>query len=145
MKITEVTSTTKESRVATHSHIKGLGLRDDGYAEPVSAGFVGQENAREVRHLITFKAIGVVVDLIKSKKMAGRAVLLAGAPGTGKTALALALSQELGCVLFPDFLSYFLVQKFLFALWWVQKSILLKSKRPKFLWKTFEEPLVRSL
>jgi len=28
--------------------------------------------------------------------MAGRAVLLAGAPGTGKTAIALAISQELG-------------------------------------------------
>lgn len=37
-----------------------------------------------------------MVDLIKSKKMAGRAVLLAGGPGTGKTALALAVSQELG-------------------------------------------------
>lgn len=28
--------------------------------------------------------------------MAGRAILLAGAPGTGKTAIALGLSQELG-------------------------------------------------
>ena len=36
------------------------------------------------------------MDLIKSKKMSGRAVLLAGGPGTGKTALALAVSQELG-------------------------------------------------
>jgi len=36
------------------------------------------------------------VDLIKSKKMAGRALLLAGAPGTGKTALALSIAQELG-------------------------------------------------
>lgn len=36
------------------------------------------------------------MDLIKAKKMAGRAVLLAGGPGTGKTALALAVSQELG-------------------------------------------------
>jgi RuvB-like protein 1 (pontin 52) len=36
------------------------------------------------------------VDLVKAKKMSGRAVLLAGGPGTGKTALALAVSQELG-------------------------------------------------
>ena len=37
-----------------------------------------------------------MVELVKSKKMAGRALLLAGAPGTGKTALALAVAQDLG-------------------------------------------------
>jgi RuvB-like protein 1 len=36
------------------------------------------------------------VDLVRARKMSGRAVLLAGGPGTGKTALALAVSQELG-------------------------------------------------
>ena len=54
----------------------------------MSAGWVGQEQARE--------ACGVVVDMIRKKKMAGRALLMAGAPGTGKTALALGISQELG-------------------------------------------------
>jgi RuvB-like protein 1 len=88
MKIEEVDSTTKNQRIATHTHIKGLGLRDDGTAEPIAAGLVGQCAARE--------AAGVVVDMIKSKKMAGRALLLAGAPGTGKTAIALSLSHELG-------------------------------------------------
>eukprot|EP01015_Nassula_variabilis_P000189 TRINITY_DN1007_c0_g1_i4.p1 TRINITY_DN1007_c0_g1~~TRINITY_DN1007_c0_g1_i4.p1 ORF type:complete len:456 (-),score=101.81 TRINITY_DN1007_c0_g1_i4:39-1406(-) len=88
MKIEEVKSTTRTQRVATHSHIKALGLRDDGSAEEIAAGMVGQENARE--------AAGVVVELIRQKKMAGRALLLAGPPGTGKTAIALAISQELG-------------------------------------------------
>ena len=34
--------------------------------------------------------------MIKSKKMAGKALLMAGPPGTGKTAIALAIAAELG-------------------------------------------------
>mmetsp|Transcript_4930 Transcript_4930/g.31578 ORF Transcript_4930/g.31578 Transcript_4930/m.31578 type:complete len:86 (+) Transcript_4930:478-735(+) len=34
--------------------------------------------------------------------MAGRALLLAGAPGTGKTALALGIAQELGTKVIQD-------------------------------------------
>ncbi|CAF9908475.1 MAG: RuvB ATP-dependent DNA helicase pontin [Gomphillus americanus] len=86
--VTEARSNARDNRTAAHSHIKGLGLRDDGYAAETANGFVGQAAARE--------ACGVIVDLIRAKKMSGRAVLLAGGPGTGKTALALAISQELG-------------------------------------------------
>merc|ERR1711924_533146 len=88
MKIEEVKSTTKAQRVAVHTHVKGLGLDESGTALPVASGLVGQEKARE--------AAGVIVEMIKSKKMAGRALLLAGAPGTGKTAIALGVAQELG-------------------------------------------------
>ncbi|KAI9833388.1 MAG: RuvB ATP-dependent DNA helicase pontin [Phylliscum demangeonii] len=88
VQISEVKGNTRENRTAAHTHIKGLGLRPDGYAETTAGGFVGQAAARE--------ACGVVVDLVRAKKMAGRAILLAGGPGTGKTALALAVSQELG-------------------------------------------------
>ena len=60
----------------------------------LAAGFVGQAAARE--------AAGLVVDMIRQKKMAGRALLLAGPPGTGKTAIALGISQDLGSkVLLP--------------------------------------------
>merc|ERR1712028_18703 len=88
MKIEEVKSTTKAQRVAVHTHVKGLGLDEEGTALQCAAGLCGQEKARE--------AAGVVCEMIKSKKMAGRALMLVGAPGTGKTAIALGIAQELG-------------------------------------------------
>lgn len=75
-------------RVASHSHIRGLGLDEQGYATSSSGGFIGQKSARE--------AAGIIVDVVRGKRMAGRATLLTGLPGTGKTALALAIAQELG-------------------------------------------------
>lgn len=74
-------------RIGTHSHIKGLGIKD-GEPQRVAAGLVGQIEAR--------KAAWVIVNIIKSGKMAGKAVLLAGPPGTGKTAIAVAIAKELG-------------------------------------------------
>ena len=88
MKIEEVRSTTRTQRVASHTHVKGLGLDETGAAINVQQGLCGQTQARE--------AAGIVVDMIKNKKMAGKALLFAGPPGTGKTAIALAISAELG-------------------------------------------------
>jgi len=51
MKIEEVKSTTKTQRIAAHSHIKGLGLDENGEALAMGSGLVGQETAREVRVL----------------------------------------------------------------------------------------------
>lgn len=56
--------------------MKFSGLDEEGSAKSVGGGFVGQCQARE--------AAGVIVELIRAKKFAGRAVLLAGPPGTGK-------------------------------------------------------------
>lgn len=49
---------------------------------------VGQVSAR--------RAAGVILEMIKEGKIAGRAVLIAGQPGTGKTALAMGMAQSLG-------------------------------------------------
>ena len=65
MKIEEVKNTVKEQRVATHSHIKGLGLSETGSAINVASGFVGQEEAREVSsclfYSMTFTCILMVL------------------------------------------------------------------------------------
>nr|XP_020138862.1 LOW QUALITY PROTEIN: ruvB-like 1 [Microcebus murinus] len=88
MKIEEVKSTTKTQRVASHSHVKGLGLDESGLAKQAASGLVGQENARE--------PCGGIGELIKSKRCAELSLRLLGPRGVGKTALALAIAQELG-------------------------------------------------
>ena len=54
MRIEEIVSTTKAQRVAAHSHVKGLGLDDDGSAKPSASGLVGQLVAREVHSIDSF-------------------------------------------------------------------------------------------
>ncbi len=75
-------------RISAHSHIRGLGLDENGKAIKIADGLVGQEEARE--------AAGVVVEIVKQGRFSGRGVLLAGPPGTGKTAIAIAIARELG-------------------------------------------------
>lgn len=70
------------------SHIRGLGLNPDLSAKLVSEGMVGQQRART--------AVGIIREMISGGKIAGRGVLIAGHPGTGKTAIAMGLAQSLG-------------------------------------------------
>ena len=41
------------------------------------------------------KAAGIILKIIKEGSLAGRAVLIAGQPGTGKTAIAMAMAKSL--------------------------------------------------
>ncbi|KAH8657144.1 TIP49 C-terminus-domain-containing protein [Tricladium varicosporioides] len=89
----QTVSESKELRglnlIAAHSHIRGLGV-DPETLEPraSSQGLVGQEKAR--------KAAAVILQMVKEGKIAGRAVLIAGPPSTGKTAIAMGMAQSLG-------------------------------------------------
>ena len=84
-KVAEVREITRIERIGAHSHIRGLGLDDSLDPRHVSQGMVGQSAAR--------RAAGVVVEMVKEGKIAGRAILLAGTPGTGKTAIAMGMAQ----------------------------------------------------
>ncbi|KAG4920642.1 hypothetical protein GLYMA_18G070300v4 [Glycine max] len=88
LKLSESRDLTRIERVGAHSHIRGLGLDSSLEPRAVSDGMVGQTAAR--------KAAGVILQMIKDGKIAGRAVLLAGQPGTGKTAIAMGMAKSLG-------------------------------------------------
>ncbi len=95
--VSEVRQVTRMERIGAHSHIRGLGLDDTLDPRPVSQvishifmccsckcrlgllvncssllfqGLVGQSRAR--------RAAGVVCEMVKEGKIAGRAVLIAG-------------------------------------------------------------------
>lgn len=59
MKIEEVKSTAKTQRISAHTHIKGLGLDENGSAIQSAAGLVGQEMAREVSIFLRAAAIAL--------------------------------------------------------------------------------------
>jgi len=84
----EIKDISRIERIGAHSHIRGLGLSDELQARKKSQGMVGQKHAR--------KAVGVILKMVEAGKIAGRAILLAGEPGTGKTAVAMGLAQSLG-------------------------------------------------
>ena len=75
-------------KIGAHSHIRGLGLDDRLEPRQNSQGLVGQGKAR--------KAAGMILKLVQEGKIAGRAMLFAGPPSTGKTAIAMGLAQSLG-------------------------------------------------
>ncbi|MQM08034.1 hypothetical protein Taro_040889 [Colocasia esculenta] len=87
-RLSESRDLTRIERIGAHSHIRGLGLDTGLEARVASEGMVGQVSAR--------RAAGVILEMIREGKIAGRAVLLAGQPGTGKTAIAMGMAKSLG-------------------------------------------------
>ncbi|KAI0728402.1 DNA helicase [Fomitopsis betulina] len=85
---TELRDITKMERIGAHSHIRGLGLDDRLEPRANSQGMVGQAKAR--------KAAGMILRMVQEGRIAGRAMLFAGPPSTGKTAIALGMAQTLG-------------------------------------------------
>ncbi|KAI6133755.1 TIP49-domain-containing protein [Pisolithus croceorrhizus] len=84
----ELRDITKMERIGAHSHVRGLGLDDRLEPREISQGMVGQGKAR--------KAAGMILRMVQEGRIAGRAILFAGPPSTGKTAIALGMAQTLG-------------------------------------------------
>ena len=69
-KVNEVKDLTRIERIGAHSHIRGLGLDDSLDPRKISQGMVGQSDAR--------RAAGIILNMIREGKIAGRAILIGG-------------------------------------------------------------------
>jgi RuvB-like protein 2 len=94
-KVGDVKDVTRIERIGAHSHIRGLGLDDSLEPRQISQGLVGQKDAR--------RAAGLILTMIKEGKIAGRSILIAGQPGTGKTAIAMGMAKVF------KFISYYIL------------------------------------
>jgi len=74
--------------IGAHSHIHGLGLDDNLEPRQSSQGMIGQGPAR--------RAAGIILRMVQEGRIAGRSILMAGPPSTGKTAIAMGMAQTLG-------------------------------------------------
>jgi RuvB-like protein 2 len=78
-------STIVHGQLGAHSHIHGLGLDDRLEPRANAQGLVGQAKAR--------KAAGMILRMVQEGRIAGRAILFAGPPSTGKTAIAMGMES----------------------------------------------------
>ncbi|KAF5343210.1 hypothetical protein D9758_013428 [Tetrapyrgos nigripes] len=72
----------------TDNNVRIAGHYKNGADRGNSQGMVGQAKAR--------KAAGMILRMVQEGRIAGRAMLFAGPPSTGKTAIALGMAQNLG-------------------------------------------------
>ncbi|CAG8511358.1 11641_t:CDS:2 [Acaulospora colombiana] len=84
MEITTGTSAVRDIRIERI----GLGLDDRLEPRDSSQGMVGQGKAR--------KAAGLIVKMVQDGRISGKAILMAGPPSSGKTAIAMGMAQSLG-------------------------------------------------
>lgn len=74
--------------IGAHSHIHGLGLDENLEPRASSQGMIGQGPAR--------RAAGIILKMVQEGKIAGRSILMAGPPSSGKTAIAMGMAMTLG-------------------------------------------------
>lgn len=158
MQVTQASSAggsaaSREARVASHSHIKGLGLADDGTAIQSAHGFVGQKSAREVssnerQDFVRFQAR-------QSRKTYNDPLLAPSLPtrrvdssltSSGESVLQerhsyWQVDREQERLPWPSESPMNLVKRCPFAPWWVQRYTAPKSRRPRCSWRTSGGPL----